>query len=113
MTQTHKVKKAENKRFDRLKEARDKERYRAGLRYKWASGRWKVQMTASKLARKKQDNEIFDAKMKKKESERYWRAKDCRPPRPNKSSDLSQIVKLYQDLPARIQEILVNHREDE
>jgi|3_EtaG_2_1085321.scaffolds.fasta_scaffold01037_11 hypothetical protein len=36
MTQTHKVKKAENKRFDRLKEARDKERYRAGLRYKWA-----------------------------------------------------------------------------
>jgi len=68
-------------------------------------------MTASRLARKKQDNEIFDAKMKKKESERYWRAKDCRPPRPNKSSDLSQIVKLYQDLPARIQEILVNHRE--
>ena len=75
------------------------------------SGRWKVQMTASRLARKKQDNEIFDAKMKKKESERYWRAQDCRPPRPNKSSDLSQIVKLYQDLPARIQEILVNHRE--
>ena len=81
------------------------------------SGRWKVQMTASKLARKKQDNEIFDAKMKKKESERYWRAKDCRPPRrsydaqKNKSSNLSQLVKLYQDLPARIQEILVNHRE--
>ena len=30
-----KVKKAENERFDRLKEARDKERYRAGLRSKW------------------------------------------------------------------------------
>ena len=36
-------------------------------------------MTASKLARKKQDNEIFDAKMKKKDSERKWRAHDCRP----------------------------------
>jgi len=42
-------------------------------------------MTASKIARKKQDNEIFDAKMKKKESERYWRAQDCRPPRNKKA----------------------------
>ncbi len=67
------------------------------------------------LEKKRADNRRFDADKKRRyreqrygttiaARERYWRAK---------SSDLSQIVKLYQDLPARIQEILVNHREDE